>query len=70
MGMTLHELENAVAELSTSELAQFRAWFAEYDGEIWDQQIEADVKAGRLDGLANAALKAHREGKTQELSGI
>jgi hypothetical protein len=67
MGMTLHELENAVTELSTSELAQFRAWFAEYDGEIWDQQIEADVKAGRLDALADAALQAHREGKTQEL---
>jgi hypothetical protein len=67
MDMTLHELENAVSELSTSELAQFRAWFAEYDGEIWDLQIEADVKAGKLDALADAALRAHHEGKTQEL---
>lgn len=65
--MTLHELENAVAELSSSELAKFRAWFAEYDGEAWDQQIEADARTGRLDAMADAALKAHREGKTREL---
>lgn len=65
--MTLHELEHAVAGLSSDELAQFRAWFAEYDGEAWDQQIEADARAGRLDAMADAALQAHREGKTSEL---
>lgn len=36
--MTLNELENAIADLSTEELAQFRAWFADYDAEAWDQQ--------------------------------
>lgn len=65
--MTLNELENAVANLSSTELAQFRSWFAEYDGEVWDRQIEADAKAGKLDALADAALRAHREGKTREL---
>jgi hypothetical protein len=65
--MTLNELENAVANLSSAELAQFRAWFVEYDTEAWDQQIEADAAAGRLDALADAALRAHRAGETQEL---
>lgn len=65
--MTLHDLENAVTGLSPDELARFRDWFAEYDGEMWDQQIEADALAGRLDAMAEAALRAHREGKTQEL---
>jgi hypothetical protein len=41
--------------------------FAEYNGEAWDQQIEADARAGRLDTLADTALQAHREGKTQPL---
>ncbi|TWU29364.1 hypothetical protein Pla144_01400 [Bythopirellula polymerisocia] len=65
--MTLHDLENAVTGLSPDELARFRAWFAEYDGELWDQQIEADARAGRLDALADAALRAHHDGNTQEL---
>ena len=65
--MTLHELEHAVAGLSSDELARFRTWFAEYDGVAWDQQIEADARAGRLDALADAALQAHREGSTQAL---
>lgn len=65
--MTLHELENAVTGLSSSELAQFRAWFTEYDGDAWDEQIAADALAGHLDALADAALEAHREGKTREL---
>jgi hypothetical protein len=65
--MTLNELENAVANLPSDELAQFRAWFADYDAEAWDRQIEADAAAGRLDALADAALRAHRAGETQEL---
>ena len=64
--MTHNELENTVASLSFDELAQFRAWFAEYDAEAWDQQIEADA-AGRLDALADAALWAPLACEPQEL---
>jgi hypothetical protein len=48
----LQEIETAISKLSTDELATFRAWFAEFDAEIWDRQFEEDVAAGRLDGLA------------------
>ncbi len=65
--MTLHELEHAVAGLSADELAQFRAWFTEYDGEAWDQQIEADARAARLDAMADDALQALGKVKTREL---
>lgn len=30
----------------------------------WDEQIERDVKAGKLDKLMDEALRDHREGKT------
>ena len=30
------------------ELAEFRAWFADFDGALWDRQIEEDVAAGML----------------------
>lgn len=65
--MTLNDLENAVTSLSADELARFRAWFMEYDAEAWDRQIEDDVKNGKLDALADEALRAHRAGKTTEL---
>ena len=56
---TLEIVENAVTQLSQHELARFRKWFAEYDGEVWDAQIQEDVAAGKLDSLADEAL-AHR----------
>ena len=60
-------IERQVQELSSEDLAQFRNWFAEFDAEAWDRQIEADVKAGKLDALAEEALKQHATGKTTRL---
>ena len=65
--MTLHEIENAIAGLPAGELATFRAWFQEFDAEVWDRQLEEDVKAGRLDGLAAEAMEDYRQGRTTEL---
>ena len=63
----LEMLEAHVQKLSPEELKKFRAWFAEFDARIWDVQIEADAKAGKLDGLVAEALAEHRAGKTREL---
>lgn len=63
----LESLEREVANLSPAELAAFRAWFAEYDWEMWDRQVEHDVAAGRLDKLAEEALAEHARGETTEL---
>ena len=63
----LESLEKEVARLTPEELAAFRAWFAEYDWEMWDRQIEQDVAAGRLDKLAEEALAEHARGETREL---
>ncbi|HXI11776.1 MAG TPA: hypothetical protein VNM92_03930 [Thermoanaerobaculia bacterium] len=63
----LEILERYVQSLSLEELAAFRGWFAEYDWAVWDQQLESDVAAGRLDGLAAEALDEHRRGNTKPL---
>jgi hypothetical protein len=63
----LQEIERAVSQLSAEELANFRAWFAQFDAEIWDRQFEEDVTAGRLDGLAQRALQHLREGSCTDL---
>jgi hypothetical protein len=64
---TLHEIERAVSQLSPEDLAAFRAWFAQFDADVWDQQFEADVAAGRLDVLAEKALQELREGRCTDL---
>jgi hypothetical protein len=61
------ELEQQVKALSPEELAQFREWFAEFDWAVWDRQLERDVRAGKLDAMAEKALREHAEGKTKPL---
>jgi hypothetical protein len=53
---TLREIESAVRRLSPADLAAFRAWFAQFDAEVWDRELEDDIAAGRLDALATEAL--------------
>lgn len=47
--MSVEELESIVTHLSSDELARFSAWFEEFLSDQWDQKIERDVLAGRLD---------------------
>jgi hypothetical protein len=63
----VEKIEEEIQALSPAELAQFRAWFLEYDWAAWDQQLERDVQAGRLDGLADKALREHAADKTTPL---
>ena len=58
----VESLEKRISALSAEELAQFRQWFAEFDAAAWDRQIERDVKAGKLDALADEALRDHAAG--------
>ena len=63
----VESIEGQVKGLSPEELSAFREWFAEFDAEIWDRQFESDVKAGKLDGLAERALRDHASGRSTEL---
>ena len=63
----LEKPEERVAKLTPEELTLFRAWFAEFDARAWDDQIEQDSKAGKLDGLAAQAVAEYKAGKTRPL---
>jgi hypothetical protein len=65
--MTIEDLETAVAKLPPDELARFRAWFEEFDAARFDQKIERDAKAGKLDHLADEAIGDVRKGRAREL---
>ena len=63
----IEKLEREIRGLTTKELATFREWFAAFDAAAWDQQLEEDVKAGKLDAVADAALADHRAGRSRKL---
>jgi len=63
----VEKLELLVKSLSPEELAKFREWFAEFDAQIWDRQIEADAAAGKLDRLIEESMAEHRANKSRPL---
>jgi hypothetical protein len=65
--MTVEDLEQAVAKLPPDQLAKFRDWFAKFDAARFDEKIERDVEAGKLDRLAEQALADLRQGRAREL---
>ena len=64
---TVFEIENAVQKLSRGDLRTFRDWFPGFDAAAWDKQFEEDVAAGRLDALADEAIRDLREGRCKDL---
>ena len=60
----IEDIEQQVEALSPEELVQFRAWFLAFDWAAWDRQLERDVRAGKLDALAEQALREHGSGQT------
>lgn len=67
MMMSFQELETAVARLPRYELMRFRTWFDDFDAERWDAQFEEDVKAGKLDALAQQAIADLNAGRCRPL---
>ncbi|MFY9971672.1 MAG: hypothetical protein WAK41_19920 [Roseiarcus sp.] len=64
---TLEDIEKAVTELPSDQLAKFRAWFDDFEAVRFDRRIERDAAAGRLDRLAEQALGDFRAGRAREL---
>ena len=63
----IRSIEQAIQALAPTELAELRRWFAEFDAEAWDLQLEHDAASGKLDELATEALKDHQSGSSRPL---
>jgi len=67
MELSVKEIQQVIAALSPEDLARFRRWFEEFDAQRWDEEFEQDIHSGRLDRLAEEALRAYRAGDVREL---
>jgi hypothetical protein len=64
---TIEEIERSIRRLSREELAALREWFALFDADVWDRQLEEDAQAGKLDELADEALQDDESGRCTDL---
>jgi hypothetical protein len=61
---TVVEIQDAIARLPEPEQRALARWFAEMRADAWDKQIEEDIGAGRLNHLAEEALREFGAGRT------
>lgn len=65
--MNIKEIELAITQLTPEELSKFTVWFEEFQAWDWDEQIEKDIKAGRLDKLIKEAEEDFKAGRCKPL---
>ena len=53
--------------LPRQDLAKLRDWFLDLDDRVWDEQIAADSRAGRLTRFIDKAREELARGKVREL---
>ena len=47
----VEKIEKQIEQLTRQELVSFREWFHNFDVDQWDQQIEKNVHAGKLNKI-------------------
>ena len=64
--LTISEIQEAILSLREHEFAELKKWLSALEAErrwkAWDEQIEADSDAGKLDFLVAEALEAKANG--------
>ena len=63
----IQRLEKEISRLQPSELAEFRAWFEQFDAKVWDKEIESDAGSGRLDKVSKQAIEDFRNGNFKKI---
>jgi hypothetical protein len=64
---TVQDIESAIQRLDDRSLGQLSDWFEDYLAEKWEKRFAADVQAGKLDKLGEAADSAFGRGKCRPL---
>jgi hypothetical protein len=64
---TVEDIQRTITTSPDRELVRLREWFEDLDAQIWDGQIEAHIRAGKLEPLAREALDEYHAGRCDEL---
>ncbi|MBZ5634929.1 MAG: hypothetical protein LAO55_17550 [Acidobacteriia bacterium] len=63
---SVEEIEDAILKLNPQDYARFLEWFRERDQQIWDEQMDRDAAAGKLDFLRDEAREARKAGLVRD----
>lgn len=63
----VEQIEAEILKLSPQELSQLAGWVLDLNEQRWDEQIEQDIGAGKLDFLAHEALAEFESGNCRTL---
>ena len=64
--MRIEEIKEAITQLPMPDLADFGAWYKEFEAQVWDKQIEEDIEAGRSDRVASRIKCTEMDSLTHE----
>jgi hypothetical protein len=67
---TVVEIESALQALPVGDAQKVADWLQRYLDDKWDEQIDNDIAAGRLDKLAGKALDDFRAGRVKALDEV
>jgi hypothetical protein len=62
----VEEIEAAIEQLSPEEFRRVAQWFYDREQAQWDEQLDRDSAAGRLDFLFDEAAKEAEHGLLRE----
>jgi hypothetical protein len=62
---TVAEIKSAIQKLDSKEVYQVGDWLDEFRERLFDEHIEADAKAGRLNKVMAKAKADYRAGKAK-----
>ena len=65
--MNVQEIESAITQLPRSQVAELAAWFEQFRAQLWDAQIEQDVRSGRLNSLLDETARDLEAGHCESL---
>ena len=65
--MQVYEIIENIKKLPEKDLKILLEWIENFEQNFWDQEFERDVRLGKLDKLAEQAIKDFQASKCREL---
>ena len=65
--MSVTEIQAAITELTSDDLADLMRWLEDYQAKVWDKQIGEDLETGRLDRVLAEVDKEYETGPAEPL---
>jgi len=65
--VTIEEIKSAIETLPKREYVRLLSWISRKDWAAWDEELEADAAAGKLDFLVKEAQESKRQNELRAL---